>query len=250
MPAGLTARTWKAYSRSLTRLVTVWAVVVALLPEMFVQPAPVEGVATASPRMLPTILSLASTARTWKVYSVPLVRFPRMRDVVEAPLPEMSVHETLVQLPAVLLRYCQLSMLDVSEGLAQERATAPSSGKAVRPPPGFCLPILPAGDGRIAGVAPGEGDLAEAGGCGEAGGRGGRGGGLGLGGGAGVVLVVDGADLEGVDGAAGEAGGYGVGAQGPGQVRPRSPRPASGAVADLELGDEALVGLRPCPRQS
>ena len=60
-------------------------------------------------------------------------------------------------------------------------------------------------------------------------------------------LVVDGANFEGVDGGAGEAGGDGVG-EGVCRlrhVRPGTPRAVARAVANLELGDEVYVGVAP-----
>ena len=74
----------------------------ALLPEMSVQPAEVEGVAAASPRMLPTRVLLELSACTWKSYSVPLVRLPTVAEVVVALLLGTSVHVTLAQSPVLL----------------------------------------------------------------------------------------------------------------------------------------------------
>ena len=106
----------------------------AWLLGMLVQPAAAEGVAAGSPRTLPTRTSAASTARTWKVYFAPLVRLPTTWEVDDAP-PGMSVQETLDQPVEVVPRYCQFVMVDVLAP-PHDNATAPSSGKAVRPPLG------------------------------------------------------------------------------------------------------------------
>ena len=127
LPTALAARTRNLYCVPLTRLLTVWVVVVGLVP--ICVHVSVDGAADAGPSTEPTRLLDELSARTRKVYVVPDVRFGAVYCVVFALLWGMSVHDD----PLFVL-YCHLAMPVVLAGFVQTRRTpGPSRPMAERP---------------------------------------------------------------------------------------------------------------------